>query len=176
METRARVTATPAFPRTLATPIKSLSHPDHSITARFPARRLWLSVSFETGDSTNNRRAQYLARGFASDNRMTKFQTKNLFAEETEEPLCRHVIRVAFESAADTEFDYGVPDEIWPIQIGQRVEVPFGRKNKLEKGFCVESDVPFENSFAAHDKRHKLKTVISEQRLMRSGSNALSRC
>ena len=92
---------------------------------------------------------------------MTKYQTKDLFAEETREPPCRHVIRVAFESAADTEFDYGVPDEIWPIQIGQRVEVPFGRKNKLEKGFCVEADVPFEKSFAAHDKRHKLKTVIS---------------
>jgi len=118
-------------------------------------------VSFEIGNSAKNSGAQYLACGFASDNQMTKYQTKDLFAKETKEPLCRHVIRVAFESAADTEFDYGVPDEIWPIQIGQRVEVPFGRKNKLEKGFCVEADVPFEKSFAAHDKGHKLKTVIS---------------
>jgi len=92
---------------------------------------------------------------------MTKNQTKNLFAEETEQPPCRHIIRVAFESAADMEFDYGVPDEIWPIRVGQRVEVPFGRKNKLEKGFCVEADIPFENSFAAHNKVHKLKTVTS---------------
>jgi len=84
-----------------------------------------------------------------------------LFAEETEEPPCRHVIRLAFESAADTAFDYGVPDEIWPVGLGQRVEVPFGRKNKLEKGFCVESDVPLEKSFAALDKERKLKTVIS---------------
>jgi primosomal protein N' len=45
---------------------------------------------------------------------------------------------VAFETAADMEFDYLVPDELWPIEAGQRVEVPFGRKNKLEKGFCVE--------------------------------------
>jgi primosomal protein N' (replication factor Y) len=74
---------------------------------------------------------------------------------------CHHIIRVAFESAADSEFDYGVPDEIWPIQVGQRVEVPFGVKNKPEKGFCVEADVPIEKSFAAHDKGHKLKTVIS---------------
>jgi primosomal protein N' (replication factor Y) len=92
---------------------------------------------------------------------MSKYQTKELFAEETEEPPCRHIIRVAFESAADTEFDYGVPDEIWPIQIGQRIEVPFGRKNKLEKGFCVEANVPLDKSFAANDKGHKLKTVIS---------------
>jgi len=92
---------------------------------------------------------------------MSKYRTKNLFAEETEEPPCRHVIRLAFESAADTAFDYGVPDEIWPVGLGQRVEVPFGRKNKLEKGFCVESDVPLEKSFAALDKERKLKTVIS---------------
>jgi primosomal protein N' (replication factor Y) len=92
---------------------------------------------------------------------MSKYQAKDLFAEEIEEPPCRHIIRVAFESAADTEFDYGVPDEIWPIQVGQRVEAPFGRKDKLEKGFCVEADVPFEKSFAGHDKGHKLKTVKS---------------
>jgi len=90
---------------------------------------------------------------------MRKYQTKKLFAEEIEETPCRHIIRVAFESAADSEFDYGVPDEIWPIQAGQRVEVPFGRKNKLEKGFCVEADIPLEKSFAAHDKGHKLKIV-----------------
>jgi len=84
-----------------------------------------------------------------------------LFSEETEEPPCRHVIRVAFETAADTQFDYGMPDEIWPIELGQRVEVPFGRKNKLEKGFCVEADVPLEKSFAGLGKTHKLKTVIS---------------
>jgi primosomal protein N' (replication factor Y) len=74
---------------------------------------------------------------------------------------CHHIIRVAFESAADSEFDYGVPDKLWPIQVGQRVEVPFGVKNKPEKGFCTEADVPIEKSFAAHDKGHKLKTVIS---------------
>ena len=84
-----------------------------------------------------------------------------MFSEETEEPPCRHIIRVAFETAADTEFDYGVSDEIWPIQLGQRVEVPFGRKNKLEKGFCVEADVPLEKSFAAPERGRKLKTVIS---------------
>jgi len=70
---------------------------------------------------------------------MNKYQADSLFAlEETEEVVCRHIIRVAFESAADTEFDYAVPDKIWPVDIGQRVEAPFGKKNKLHVGFCVE--------------------------------------
>jgi primosomal protein N' (replication factor Y) len=99
---------------------------------------------------------------------MKKFGNENLFAEmnshqqaKDTEGIYDHVIRVAFESAADTEFDYGVPDEIWPIRVGQRIEAPFGRKSKLEKGFCVETDVPIEQSFAAQDKGHKLKTVTN---------------
>ncbi len=51
--------------------------------------------------------------------------------------VCNHIIRVAFDSGVDNEFDYLVPDELWPVKIGQRVEVPFGRKNKLQIGFCV---------------------------------------
>ena len=90
---------------------------------------------------------------------MRKYQTRNLFAEEAPDTPCHHIIRVAFESAADAEFDYLVPDEIWPIQVGQRVEAPFGSKNKLEKGCCVEADIPFGQSFAAHDRGHKLKTI-----------------
>jgi primosomal protein N' (replication factor Y) len=65
-----------------------------------------------------------------------------------EGPSGSHVIRVAVESSgADAEFDYLVPDEFWPIEVGRRVEVPFGRSNKLEVGFCVESDVPAERAF-----------------------------
>ncbi len=81
-----------------------------------------------------------------------------MFAEEAEQ-VCNHIIRVAFESAADAEFDYAVPDELWPIEPGQRVEVPFGKRNKLEQGFCVDSDIPFEQSFAGKDVRHRLKAV-----------------
>ncbi|MGA1979666.1 MAG: primosomal protein N' [Sedimentisphaerales bacterium] len=70
---------------------------------------------------------------------MRKCQTESLFeTEDVQQGKCSHIIRVAFESAADMEFDYLVPDELWPIKTGQRVEAPFGRKNKLEKGFCVE--------------------------------------
>ncbi|MFB0524429.1 MAG: primosomal protein N', partial [Phycisphaerae bacterium] len=86
---------------------------------------------------------------------MSRYQTRNLFAEEVEETSCRHIIRVAFESAADSQFDYAVPDEIWPIEAGQRVEVPFGKKNKLEVGFCVETD----SGEKAQKRQFKLKKV-----------------
>jgi primosomal protein N' (replication factor Y) len=92
---------------------------------------------------------------------MSKYQTNSLFAaEEVEEEIsCSHIIRVAFESAADAEFDYFVPDEIWPVEVGQRVEVPFGRKNKFEAGFCTQSDVRPEESFIARRIGRKLKKV-----------------
>jgi len=92
---------------------------------------------------------------------MRKYQTDSLFAtEEIEEEIsCRHIIRVAFESAADTEFDYFVPDEIWPVEAGQRVEAPFGRRNKFEAGFCTQSDVRPEESFIARGIGRKLKRV-----------------
>ncbi len=92
---------------------------------------------------------------------MSKYRTDSLFAsEEVEEPICSHIVRVVFESAADMEFDYLVPDEFWPIIVGQRIEAPFGRKNKLEKGFCVEADVPFEKSFTAGGSGRKLKKIV----------------
>ncbi|MBN2138186.1 MAG: primosomal protein N' [Sedimentisphaerales bacterium] len=71
----------------------------------------------------------------------------------------RHIVRVAFESAADTEFDYLVAEDIWPIEIGRRVEVPFGRKNKREIAFCTRADVPKEESFLAIGRGRKLKAV-----------------
>jgi primosomal protein N' (replication factor Y) (superfamily II helicase) len=50
----------------------------------------------------------------------------------------RHVIRVVFNQALMGTFDYGVPDELWPVSAGQRVRAPFGRGNKPTEGFCVE--------------------------------------
>ena len=92
---------------------------------------------------------------------MSKYQAKSLFASEQVEGevTCNHIIRVAFESAADSEFDYFVPDEIWPIEIGQRVESPFGKKNKIEAGFCTQSDVKPEKSFIARGSGKKLKKI-----------------
>ena len=79
---------------------------------------------------------------------MSKQPTDTLFEIEEAGPetLRGHIIRVAFESAADTEFDYLVPDEMWPVRAGQRVEVPFGRNNRLQKGFCVVSDIGAEEA------------------------------
>ena len=91
---------------------------------------------------------------------MSRYRTNNLFeAEEVEITACSHIIRVAFESGVDTEFDYLVPDDLWPVGIGQRVEVPFGRKNKLQTGFCAEADIPFEDSFTGRGRGRTLKKV-----------------
>lgn len=90
---------------------------------------------------------------------MRKYQERNLFAREDEDLSCGHIIRVAFESAADVEFDYLVPDQMWPVRVGQRVEAPFGRTNKLQKGFCIESDVPREDAFGSEERGIRLKAV-----------------
>ncbi len=70
---------------------------------------------------------------------MNKYDTGSLFGcGETEVASGGHVVRVAFEAGVDNEFDYILPDSLWPIQPGQRVEAPFGRNNKLQTGFCVD--------------------------------------
>jgi primosomal protein N' (replication factor Y) len=90
---------------------------------------------------------------------MSRYQTDNLFALEEDQEQCHHIVRVAFGSAADAEFDYFVQDELWPINMGQRIEAPFGRKNKPEVGFCVESDVPPEHSFITRGRGRRLKKI-----------------
>ena len=79
---------------------------------------------------------------------MDRFKADTLFEMEKSDSYdrngknqaCSHIVRVVFESAVDTEFSYMVADKLWPIVAGQRVEVPFGRKNKLQIGFCVGVD------------------------------------
>lgn len=89
-----------------------------------------------------------------------KHTTLSLFAaDEPPEPACGHAIRVALESAADAEFDYLVPDGLWPVAVGQRVEVPFGRGNKPEVGFCVASDVAADAVLTKGDRRIRLKRI-----------------
>lgn len=97
---------------------------------------------------------------------------------ESEEPQpAGHVIRVAFESGVDSEFDYLVPDKLFPVQTGQRVKAPFGRSNKLEIGFCVETECLAAAGTAAK-KKFKLKTitdVIDKTPLIDSGLMELAR-
>lgn len=107
---------------------------------------------------------------------MPKDNTPNLFdTEETEQNFGSHVIRTAFESGVDNEFDYIVPDKLWPVQIGQRVEVPFGRSNKLQKAFCVDILSPED---AQRDRKFKLKavkSVIDKEPLLDAQLMALAR-
>src|SRR4030042_4378202 len=89
---------------------------------------------------------------------MNKYQTNSLFVtEDVQQSRCSHIIRVAFETAADMEFDYLVPDELWPIEAGERVEASFGRKNKLEKGFCVEVVAEGQEHKGANKKGREFK-------------------
>ena len=113
---------------------------------------------------------------------MSRYRTDSLFVSEDAEPVvCSHTIRVAFESGVDNEFDYLVPDEIWPVKTGQRVEVPFGRKNKLEKGFCVETDISHREHRGTqrkNEKRFKLKKVskvIDKEPLLDAGLMELAK-
>ena len=49
------------------------------------------------------------------------------------------IASVAFDSPLDQLFDYHVPAELsGSLQIGQRVQAPFGRANRLQIGFCVK--------------------------------------
>jgi len=59
----------------------------------------------------------------------SRFRGNDIRGGNDKERDAGHIIRVAFESGVDNEFSYLMPDELWPIEVGQRVEVPFGKKN-----------------------------------------------
>ncbi|HUV41676.1 MAG TPA: primosomal protein N' [Sedimentisphaerales bacterium] len=95
---------------------------------------------------------------------MRRYAAENLFESaptDNETCSCSHIIRVAFDSGVDNEFDYLVPDRFWPVTAGQRVQVPFGRKNKPAAGFCVQADIPPGQSYTAPNKSRKLKKVTA---------------
>ena len=89
---------------------------------------------------------------------MIKYLTDSLFSSDKSQVAQYNCsISVAFDSGADSCFEYLVPDEFLPIEKGQRVEVPFGRSNKLVQGFCV--GVTCKGDFLATARRFKLKIV-----------------
>jgi primosomal protein N' (replication factor Y) len=101
-----------------------------------------------------------------------------LFSDEQAEKSFNHIIRVAFESGADAEFDYLVADKFWPIAVGQRVEAPFGKSNKRLKGFCVDSNISPDKSFAIQSGKRKLKAitgVVDKEPLLDAGLMELAR-
>ena len=83
----------------------------------------------------------------------------SLFKEDlVPEIVSSHVVRIAFDAGVDNCFDYGVPSKLWPVGLGQRVKVPFGRSNKTVTGFCVECDP--EKTPVELKKKIKYKYVI----------------
>jgi primosomal protein N' (replication factor Y) len=121
---------------------------------------------------------------------MSKYEQNSLFGEDkTDKAPAGHIIRVAFESGVDAEFDYLVPDKLWPVAVGQRIETPFGKNNKLEVGFCVATQLPHQRLAAAgtaaqgvkaehKTKKFKLKAisaVVDKEPLVDAGLMELAR-
>ena len=91
---------------------------------------------------------------------------KGLFDTGEEENIsCGRIVTVAFDAGADSVFDYLLPDKLGPVQPGQRVEVPFGRANKIVKGFCVQCREKADSQAQAGRKfkLKKVKSVIDDQ-------------
>jgi primosomal protein N' (replication factor Y) len=108
---------------------------------------------------------------------MARYEQNSLFGEDkTDKAPAGHIIRVAFESGADTEFDYLVPDKLWPIIVGQRIEAPFGKSNKLETGFCVETnEIPAQSAKTQKFKLKAISAVIDKEPLVDAGLMELAR-
>jgi len=65
--------------------------------------------------------------------------TNSLFdISENRKIPCSKIVTVAVDTGVDNVFDYLLPDRLGEIQPGQRLEVPFGRADKLTTGFCIE--------------------------------------
>lgn len=93
--------------------------------------------------------------------RRKTYNTESLFeSDESQAAAGQHVVRVAFDTGADNEFDYLVPDKFWPIHPGQRIEAPFGRNNKLQTGFCI--DVATEDATQSPQSHDRKRAVISD--------------
>jgi len=104
---------------------------------------------------------------------MTKYEQNSLFAEDKiDKAPAGRVIRVAFESGVDAEFDYLVPDKLWPIAVGQRIEAPFGKNNKQEIGYCAETDIGHRGE---KFKLKQISSVIDKEPLVDAGLMELAR-
>jgi len=68
---------------------------------------------------------------------------------------CGKIVTVAPDTGVDNVFDYLLPDRLGQVQPGQRLEVPFGRADKLTTGFCTE----VRNVEADETQKRKLKFV-----------------
>jgi primosomal protein N' (replication factor Y) (superfamily II helicase) len=82
--------------------------------------------------------------------------TNSLFdISENKEIPCSRIATVAVDTGVDNVFDYLLPDRLGEVGPGRRLEVPFGRANKLTTGFCIE----IKNAEAEEIEKRKLKLV-----------------
>ena len=99
---------------------------------------------------------------------MSKDNTKSLFGSEMDETApSGQIIRIALDTGADAQFDYVLPEFLGAVQPGQRVQVPFGRANRLLSGFVVR--LITEPEEIAQCKKFRLKSakaVIDESPLL----------
>ena len=86
-------------------------------------------------------------------------QQDNLFAgmeEISADPETKGpVVRVALDTGADALFDYRLPEHLGAVEPGRRVEVPFGKGNRLQEGYVVE----VEPEALAEGRKFRLKAV-----------------
>ena len=89
---------------------------------------------------------------------MAKDMTKSLFGEVEDSGVVEgRIVRVALDTGADALFDYVLPEFLGSIEPGQRVEIPFGRGNKLRQGFVVK--LIDDSEEIKKSRRFKLKAV-----------------
>lgn len=69
---------------------------------------------------------------------MQRHIENGLFDTHEEKPQCSNIVTVAVDSGVDEVFSYLLPDKFMPVVLGQRLEVPFGKSNKLCTVFCVD--------------------------------------
>ena len=95
---------------------------------------------------------------------MARDRTKSLFGEDVEQSAVDgQIVRIALDTGADSLFDYVVPEFLGDIEPGQRVEVPFGRANKLQQAFVVEVITdPEEIKKCRRFKLKAIKAVLDE--------------
>ena len=101
---------------------------------------------------------------------MAKDKTKSLFGTDDIEDVSNvsgRIVRVALDTGADSLFDYVVPEFLGTAGAGQRVQVPFGRANKLKQAFVVQViDDPEEIEKCRRFKLKSAKAILDEQPLL----------
>jgi primosomal protein N' (replication factor Y) len=103
-------------------------------------------------------------------NDLKDLTTKTLFGIEPEDDLpdqSGQIVRVALDTGADALFDYVLPEFMGKVEPGQRVQVPFGRSNKLQQAFVVALIDDSDEIAKCHKfKLKSVKTVLDETPLL----------